>query len=90
MNNKCQADGSPNVLFVESLLADAGVDATVILPITDPYVVHHGALGGYATVYLKDRSDAGLYGVLVQSSFLAVFSPLARLGVIMFIPVRLF
>ena len=24
----------------------------VILPITDPYVVHHGALGSYATVYL--------------------------------------
>jgi phosphonoacetate hydrolase len=26
--------------------------ARVILPITDPYVVHHGALGSYATVYL--------------------------------------
>jgi phosphonoacetate hydrolase len=24
----------------------------VILPITDPYVVHHGALGSFATVYL--------------------------------------
>jgi len=28
-----------------------------ILPITDPYVVHHGALGGYATVYLSDTSE---------------------------------
>ena len=27
----------------------------MILPITDPYVVHHGALGGYATVYLAER-----------------------------------
>jgi phosphonoacetate hydrolase len=25
----------------------------VILPITDPYVVHHGALGSFATVYLS-------------------------------------
>jgi phosphonoacetate hydrolase len=33
----------------------------VILPITDPYVVHHGALGSYATVYVADaarRADA--------------------------------
>jgi hypothetical protein len=33
----------------------------VILPITDPYVVHHGALGSFATVYLApgvDRTDA--------------------------------
>ena len=26
--------------------------ARVILPITDPYVVHHGALGSFATVYI--------------------------------------
>jgi phosphonoacetate hydrolase len=25
----------------------------VILPITDPYVVHHGALGSFATAYLE-------------------------------------
>ena len=25
----------------------------MILPITDPYVVHHGALGSFATVYLS-------------------------------------
>jgi phosphonoacetate hydrolase len=29
----------------------------VILPITDPYVVHHGALGSFATVYLPDDAD---------------------------------
>ena len=32
--------------------------ARVILPITDPYVVHHGALGSFATVYLPDGADA--------------------------------
>jgi phosphonoacetate hydrolase len=31
----------------------------VILPITDPYVVHHGALGSFATVYLPEGADAG-------------------------------
>jgi len=30
----------------------------VILPITDPYVVHHGALGSFATVYLPAGADA--------------------------------
>ena len=32
-------------------------EARVILPITDPYVVHHGALGSYATVYLPANAD---------------------------------
>jgi phosphonoacetate hydrolase len=30
----------------------------VILPITDPYVVHHGALGSFATIYLDDAPQA--------------------------------
>jgi phosphonoacetate hydrolase len=29
----------------------------VILPITDPYVVHHGALGSFAVVYLPAGAD---------------------------------
>ncbi len=35
-----------------------GRAARVILPITDPYVVHHGALGSYATAYLPEGTDA--------------------------------
>jgi len=31
----------------------------VILPITDPYVVHHGALGSFATVYLPAGLQSG-------------------------------
>src|SRR6266581_1976800 len=31
--------------------------ARVILPITDPYVVHHGALGSFATVYLPAEAS---------------------------------
>ena len=41
-------------MFLQDLLDDwygAGV-TRVILPITDPYVVHHGALGSFATAYL--------------------------------------
>jgi len=54
MNAKTRADGSPNVIYLQDLLdrwIGAG-GARVILPITDPYVVHHGALGSFATVYL--------------------------------------
>jgi phosphonoacetate hydrolase len=29
----------------------------VLLPMTDPYVVHHGALGSYATVYVCGSKD---------------------------------
>jgi len=59
MNDKVNPDGTPKVQFLETLLADAGFpEARVILPITDPYVVHHGALGSYATVYLSgDRVE---------------------------------
>lgn len=53
MNDKTAADGSPNVRFLDDALAAAGVTgARVLLPITDPYVVHHGALGSYATIYV--------------------------------------
>lgn len=52
--------GEPNVLYLQDWL-DATPDvpnARVILPITDPYVVHHGALGSFATVYLPRTVDA--------------------------------
>jgi phosphonoacetate hydrolase len=56
MKDKHLADGSPDVLFLQDALDQSfGVGSTkVILPITDPYVVHHGALGSFATVYLTD------------------------------------
>ena len=56
MNDKHKADGTPNVVYLQDVLdgwIGAG-KARVILPITDPYVVHHGALGSFATVYLPD------------------------------------
>ncbi|RUZ71172.1 phosphonoacetate hydrolase [Mesorhizobium sp. M7A.F.Ca.US.006.01.1.1] len=59
MKPKHKADGSPDVVYVQDLLDEwLGKDAArVILPITDPYVVHHGALGSFATAYLPDGAD---------------------------------
>jgi phosphonoacetate hydrolase len=61
MSAKTRLDASPNVIYLQDLLDGwLGAGRTrVILPITDPYVVHHGALGSYATVYLTDAAQAG-------------------------------
>ena len=59
MKPKSKEDGSPNAIFLQDHLDDKfNKDKTkVILPITDPYVVHHGALGSFATIYLEDKND---------------------------------
>jgi len=60
MNAKTDAAGQPRIVYLQPVLdaeLGAGV-ARVILPITDPYVVHHGALGSFATVYLDDPARA--------------------------------
>lgn len=60
MNAKQKADGSPNVIYVESLLNEQfGPGFRVICPITDPYVKHHGALGSYVSVHLPEAARAG-------------------------------
>jgi phosphonoacetate hydrolase len=59
MNDKHGADLQPQVIYLQDILdgwLGAG-RARVILPITDPYVVHHGALGSFATVYLPQVCD---------------------------------
>ncbi len=64
MNAKHGADGKPQILFLQTLLDDwlgAG-EARVILPITDPYVAHHGALGSFATAYLPDADAMAIAG----------------------------
>ena len=59
MNAKTGMDARPDVIYLQDLLDEwLGAGATrVILPITDPYVVHHGALGSFATVYLHAGAD---------------------------------
>ena len=59
MNAKVGLDGQPDVIYLQDWF-DAWLGtavARVILPITDPYVVHHGALGSFATVYLPASVD---------------------------------
>ena len=59
MKSKSKNDGSPNAIYLQDILNQKyGINSTrVILPITDPYVVHHGALGSFATIYLEDKND---------------------------------
>lgn len=52
MNAKQKPNGEPNVLYLETMLeAKFGPGFRVILPITDPYVAHHGALGSFACIH---------------------------------------
>ena len=55
MNDKSKADGTPNVIFLQDILdAEFGAaDTRVICPITDAFVRHHGALGGFVRVWCR-------------------------------------
>jgi phosphonoacetate hydrolase len=59
MSAKHDASGEPDVIYLQDVLDElVGEGAVrVILPITDPYVAHHGALGSFATAYLPDGAD---------------------------------
>jgi phosphonoacetate hydrolase len=68
MNAKVAMDGSPDVIYLQDW-CDAKLGparARVILPITDPYVVHHGALGSFATVYLPPEIEASTVVAALQ------------------------
>jgi phosphonoacetate hydrolase len=97
MNAKVKLDASPNVIFLQDTIdgwlgaRDGAQRARVILPITDPYVVHHGALGSFATVYLaaedietvksRLRSTWGVEAVLTREDAAARFElPPDRIG----------
>jgi phosphonoacetate hydrolase len=68
MRAKTLPDGTPNVRYLDEALADAGVrSAQTVCPITDPYVVHHAALGSLAWVHVDpdelDRARGALAGL---------------------------
>ena len=104
MNAKTDSAGHPNIVFLQDRLDQAfGTGACrVLLPITDPYVAHHGALGSYATVYLADTQAqapvaeylAALHGVeqvLDRASASARFElPPDRIGDLVVLATRLF
>jgi phosphonoacetate hydrolase len=63
MNAKTDAAGAPQIIYLQDWYdAQIGKGAVrVILPVTDPYVAHHGSLGSFATAYLPANADfAGL------------------------------
>ena len=59
MKAKHDSAGQPNIVYLKPLINELlpSDRFRIILPITDPYVVHHGALGGFATIYLADPAD---------------------------------
>jgi phosphonoacetate hydrolase len=61
MNDKYTPDGKPDVLYLQDLFDEwvGQGKARVILPITDPYVAHHGSLGSFATIYTPPGRDVG-------------------------------
>jgi phosphonoacetate hydrolase len=90
---KSTAAGEPNVRFLDEVLEAAGITgARTLCPITDPYVVHHAALGSLAWVHLDDDSQldaaraalagvAGVEAVLDRSAAAIAFElPPDRIG----------
>ena len=59
MNAKTDAAGAPQIIYLQDWFdAEIGIGAArVILPVTDPYVAHHGSLGSFATAYLPAGAD---------------------------------
>jgi len=55
MNDKSKADGSPNVIWLQDRLDEnLGRGRTIVIcPITDRFVGHHGALGGFVRIYCR-------------------------------------
>jgi phosphonoacetate hydrolase len=103
MNAKTDAAGKPQIIFLQDWF-DRELGASrvrVILPITDPYVVHHGSLGSFATCYLPPDVDLaqvsarlaavpGIEAVLPRAAAAARFElPEDRLGELVVISERL-
>ncbi|NJD87843.1 MAG: phosphonoacetate hydrolase [Betaproteobacteria bacterium] len=58
MNDKSNEAGEPNVIWLQDIL-DARFgkgDTRVICPITDAFVAHHGALGGFVRVWCRGKA----------------------------------
>jgi phosphonoacetate hydrolase len=58
MNDKSNAEGRPNVIWLQDILDQrfGRGDTRVICPITDAFVGHHGALGGFVRVYCQGKA----------------------------------
>jgi len=69
MGDKSNESGEPNVIWLQDLLDQKlGLGTCkVICPITDAFVGHHGALGGFVRIYLKQKQDRNKVAEIVQS-----------------------
>ena len=58
MNDKSDNEGKPNVIWLQDILDRkfGKGDTRVICPITDAFVGHHGALGGFVRVYCQGKA----------------------------------
>jgi phosphonoacetate hydrolase len=58
MSDKSDAQGKPNVIWLQDILDQklGKADVQVVCPITDAYVGHHGALGGFVRVWCRGRA----------------------------------
>ena len=68
MGDKSDESGKPNVIWLQDLLNQKlGFGACrVICPITDAFVGHHGALGGFVRIYLQKEQDINKVSEIVQ------------------------
>lgn len=92
MSDKTRADGTPQVVYLGALFDTLPEPRPrVTLPITDPYVAHHGSLGSLAMVYLEGgdertvreilQNDEGVAEVLARGEAAARFElPPDRIG----------
>jgi phosphonoacetate hydrolase len=73
MSDKSNAAGQPNVIWLQDVLdAKFGAgQAKVICPITDAFVAHHGALGGFVRVWIT-----GGAGRITPEQVMEVIRPL--------------
>jgi phosphonoacetate hydrolase len=104
MNAKTDAAGRPQILYLQDWFdAELGAGkARVILPVTDPYVAHHGSLGSFATAYLPESADQaavmkklatlpGVEVVLSRADAAARFGlPTDRIGDVVIVSERLY
>ncbi len=78
MNAKHTDNGEPDVIYLQDILDSWSMDgqARVVLTITDPYVVHHGALGSFCTVYLSADADVDAIAAKIRDldGVLAVYT----------------
>ena len=68
MGDKSDENGEPNVIWLQDILDQNPGAGTcrVICPITDAFVGHHGALGGFVRIYLEKKDDRNKVCEIVQ------------------------